>query len=418
MPVAVTSRSVVRSRLDKLPNEILEAVLELLDGPASLYALVSADCRAKELFLRRPRIILRQSIKHSAMKTQLQKMLCTIISIRHRKSSALDDAFQAFVHSRLDDQSTAIDLDFGLASCSDPIKLLKDTLEICDDLSQAEKSLIRIQSAIISERVRDGITQAQPGQGLLLPVMIQLEEHCPSRTELHRIRRAFWRLRLYLEAFYEPYVPSSHNLEETMAHIKCTRSSGVWDSSDDGQLKYIKSQKAFFSRLTVWELEELECAWYHLSYQSTSLWRRPCPTCGEQILPDDLVRHIQGCTDPPNWHWSRDSCFAQACSWFRMDVETFANIKDLAAWPDALGRELSAGFKFFEDRSKEIHPDRPAPTGLRGPHSEFLQWGYCIWDQDRLEAWHLVDHDDQKHNAVLNWWSSDQWKRHVMLHSY
>ena len=221
--------SSVRRRIDSLPVEILEIILGFSNGPSSLYSFVRADGRAKELFITRPLVILRRSIEYSHIETQLQQMLSTIISIRQRKNIALDDTLQTFVHSRLDDQSSAIDLNISIAPWSNPMELLKDTAKICDDLTRAEKSLLEVQLAKMSERAQDGITQAQQNREIRFPT--QLEEHCVSPTELFRVRRAFWRLRLYFEAFYEPYLPSSRDLQNIDTHINRTKFSGIWETA-------------------------------------------------------------------------------------------------------------------------------------------------------------------------------------------
>ena len=73
---------------------------------------------------------------------------------------------------------------------------------------------------------------------------------------------------------------SSRNptLQTTMMHLP--NSPTLWDWSREGRRRHISTQEEFFYQMTVWELEELECVWYHFGYQNKSLWRRPCKFCG------------------------------------------------------------------------------------------------------------------------------------------
>lgn len=137
--------------------------------------------------------------------------------------------------------------------------------------------------------------------------------------------------------------------------------------------------------MTVWELEEIECIWYHLFHQSGTIWRRPCPFYRQHPLPDDLIGHIRECeqyvvSGKVSYYYGCN--FQEAYAWYRSDLEgdyqgtTTAN--DIAAWPGSLAREPSTGLKFLIDRHKQINPDGdPRGVGwlLRGYLSEFLEWG-------------------------------------------
>lgn len=166
--------------------------------------------------------------------------------------------------------------------------------------------------------------------------------------------------------------------------------------------------------MTVWELEEMECVWYHLCHQNSTLWRRPCPHCRKHSLADDLIGHIcKRHMDANETGYVYDSNFEEACSSYRLDIE-FKSVyqggitaDDLASWPDPLAREPSAGFKFLMDHHDKLRPGEAPPTCSRSALGRFLEWGYCIWDRERLESWRLIESEDGKVRAVYEWWSED-----------
>lgn len=65
------------------------------------------------------------------------------------------------------------------------------------------------------------------------------------------------------------------------------------------------------------------------------------------------------------------------------------------------------------DRHEDIAPGEPIRLMWvsRDHLSELLEWGYCMWDRERLEAWCLVDSKDGKIEAVVEWWTTESWKR-------
>lgn len=254
-----------------------------------------------------------------------------------------------------------------------------------------------------------------------------IEYETPSRTELHRIRRALWRLRLYYEAYYEPYIALAVSERgktilsdfRTESQDETTKSNGLWGLSKEAKTEYVRSQTHFFWQMTVWELEELECVWFHLTYQVKTLWRHRCPFCDRNPLPDRYVAHIRECQNPrvtPNddhGRWLAPSFgpnFAKACHWFRALLEDWdGNMEhDLSKWPEGPAREPSAGFTFRFDHHQRIVSYYIPPTISRPPLEELLKWGYCIWDRERLETCELVDSPERKSLARLELWRTDQ----------
>ena len=401
-----------KNRIDDLPNELLEMVMimALSNGVTGLHAFVCAYSGARALFEKRPRTFLLGAIQCSNMELQLQKMYCTIISIRERhKYATADEDISLYINLRLRDQSTTIDLDLSVTPSFNTIDMLEDATKIYDSIKLAENSFVEIQ-------LHENFSKLQPHA-------IEIESRT-SATELYRIRRALWRLRLYYEAYYEPYIALAVRERENMQlpdfttkiPSKLVTSNGLWGLSEEAKNKHNHSQGRFFWHLTVWELEELECVWFHLSYQVFNLWRHRCPFCRRNPLPDRYVAHIRECQNPrvtPTYYPGGASrvirfCpnFVQACVMFRDLVEVRPGTmgRDLSKWPEGPAREPSAGFTFRFEHNSCFVPD----TSIgRPPLVKLLQWGYCIWDRQRLEAYQLVDSLDRKSLARLDLWDPD-----------
>ena len=160
----------------------------------------------------------------------------------------------------------------------------------------------------------------------------------------------------------------------------------------------------------------MECVWYHLIYQSDNLWRRPCPLCLMPLLPDRLVAHTRECR---NNHLGinhiarpRFSCsptFQKASFWFRPDLEANSLAPEhiargLLTWSDEPAAEPSPGYRFLSDHIEEIRPNAPPPTIARGARTDFVNWGYCIWDRARLEACGLLGGPGENGAANLDYW--------------
>ena len=415
-----SDRTPTESRLDILPNEVLDMVLEYSNGLTSLYALTRAHNQACALFERRPTKMMSQAFLYSSMESQLEEIFCMIIAVRLRhKYGAADGSLRTYIDAVIENTSTAYDLDLSFFPVSQAMNALGDIVDIYDSIYKAERSFVRTTIPKITARIQSKVAEKRYYRSSRYPVIQSLKERRPSPTELYRIRRALWHLRLYFEAYLEPFVASAAcALAQTSNSTYCSEDqrglpSKLWSLSYEEILKYIQSQKVFFYHSRAWELEEMECVWYHLRYQGDTLWRRHCPDCQRLQLPDDLVRHMKECK-VMKWV-ANDASFAKAWSWFRMHLGDHPTGHTTAygpsQWPRSLARQPNAGYTFLLERSDEIRPHRGPPSIIRGPLQEFLGWGYCIWDRERLEAWRLLDSQDGKVPAVLNWWGEDRWRR-------
>ena len=248
----------------------------------------------------------------------------------------------------------ATDLDISSLPSSDSMNLVRSIVKLCSDVEQAVQSLVRAQIAKISGRIQADLLQDRFYRMMRFPFTIDLKNRRLSPTEIHRIRRAMWRLRLYYLAFHEVQPPAD-------------------DGFDEAEMEHIESQRDFFSRMAVWELEKLECARFHFRYQSPSLWLQSCPFCQKKSPLADLSARTRQCAANDKIKCGRVCNLADAISWFNMEIEIFGEDDDLAARTDPFVRHPNAGFDFLR-RHDEFYPRRMPGE----PRYGLLEWGYCM----------------------------------------
>ena len=359
------------------------------------------------------------------MELQLQTLLCTIISIRQaRKHYGADEILQKCIYDRLADLSTTAHLDSTLITPSDSMELLESTTRLCDEIASTETSLIKHQLAEIKDIIELNVLNGRFPQAMRDPFVVGFTKHWPtSPTETFRIRRALWRLRLYYEAFHEPFIPmirtdllpakkkrDCHDTASVNSQKLAMPHSETWvhgEASNEAEREYVRSQGVFISHLNVWELEEMDCVWYYLTYQSKTLWRRPCPGCAALILPDRLIAHMHECRDLSNLQQPRSDSygdFRDACSYFRPILDYYGPATKSLKWPDSNAQGPNAGFKFFEKRHPELEPFSLPLNLARNNRLHVLSWGYCWWNRKRLMSWHMINGPCRRDRAVLDWW--------------
>ena len=370
------------STVSYLPNEVLEHIMGYLNGIPALHAFVEADSQAKLLFHARPRMVLLDAIKNCSMALQIKQLACAVMDVRsqphaistleylipyvflQRDDAAIQELFEVSVFSRE----------------SDPIALLEDSANVYRQIAEAEESLVRAQLPKTADRIRRAVDREELSWPIHCPREGRLEKP-PSSIECHRIRQALWRLWLYFGIF--------HNLQRNQKY----RSS----------LENLCAQKSFFRYLTIWELEEIECVYYHLQYQNQSLWRKHCTGCKQYVLPDVMYngtcKECRGGEKINAWMTKKErkeapdpASFSYACSWYRKHMhrrEPVANYTDTPA-----ANYSNAGFRHLVKCSD---PECMTDSYLRNSTLGcFLDWGYCMWDESRFKAWNLVDKANSK----------------------
>lgn len=256
----------------------------------------------------------------------------------------------------------------------EPTAILEDVVGICHQISEAEDSFIRTTFSRIAGKIRNEKSRDASHDETL-------QHHPPSDvpvtdTERHRIRRALWRLWLYFEIFHS-------------GPGKKSNGRPVFSNFD--------TLYTYFQTMTVWELEELDCIYHHIKYQS-QLWRKQCHHCAGSFLPDEF-----------RGHWCASRPLTQKLARYRsitFELE-LSNMRKFIKYKDVNSKEeatkwigsppaadmKSAGFEYLERDNITVgilYP-RWMLTGRSNSLSWFLEWGYCIWDKERMEAWRLVD---------------------------
>ena len=406
MPASILSDRTTRNRLDCLPNEILEIILSFCCGVTTLFAFTKANAQAQALFERCPHAFLTDAIQCSPMDLQLQKMLCSIMAIRqHRKGQVADEDFRAFIHRTLSDQSNRKPFELSGIQPAESMGTLAHAASLCNFVTEAEKSFIKVRLPKAAAKMQAVVTRDRIFNQVQRPFTLNYRYQHPSITELHRIRRALWRVCLYLEAFYTPYLSKSNNEHEEViteefnavkTQSKPTDKSPILDATflakqwciDHPNIYF---QECFFRQMTVWELEEMDCVWNHLSHKHNTFWHRPCPHCHRSLLPDDLVGHLRECRHHMNHRYMPPdyACnFRNACELFRFRLEKGilgrTTALDTAARSGSLARWSSGGFLFHLNCHGIYNSRGSPPVTCCDPHCGFIDWACCMWDQDRI----------------------------------
>ncbi|KAL8705401.1 MAG: hypothetical protein Q9201_001473 [Fulgogasparrea decipioides] len=418
----------VLNGLDGLPNEILETVLYNLHDLGDLHTFINTYRRARDIFWANPEKVIKKLLQTSNIGDQIQKLIFTIIFLRRVRNRYWNNLGEVSVGSVLEhlqpdrfrpEKKLVEERTATLVQELGPMKYLSDAAGISKQITEAEDSLIetmltkthiRMQEAKIAKqhpcderqrllakkvltKLRTRIKNAQHArQEPLCESQDASSPHtthgCPvTMQERHRIRRAFYRLSLYFELFH-------HREQSTV------------------------DQVAFFNPLTIWEIEEMECAYFHLRW----LWCIRGPWCRSPMLPDVETEHTTTCGRFPFDDIHRQQpgntdnqgplirTFEDACAYYRKEKwqweRSFNEPKPdlVATLSSPNGDEASAGWMFLNARSKvrticpRVWVERKRSLGCS------LDSDYCMWDPKRLQAWRLIDDPEEGIRAEMEWW--------------
>ena len=210
------------SRLAGIPNEILLNVMTCMPDLTTLHNFVAAYPPSADLYRALYKRVLAGTLRQCEF-LQIQKLACTIISIRHRDGLTGIDDINQYLDTHLEDKNTPLLID----DIIDPHSVLRDLALIAQDIE------IFIAS-FVDRRLREPSTS----------LCSMHKPSDPSSAEIHRIRRAFWRLQLLCDLFRfraEGTIPADY--EDPPDHF------------------YLEEY------MNAWEVEEIECAYYHLHEQ-------------------------------------------------------------------------------------------------------------------------------------------------------
>lgn len=211
----MSQQALSASLLDRLPNEVILNIIAKMPDLTTLYDFLTANPCSANLYRSTYKKILAGTL-HQVDSQQLRKLIATIICIRNRKR-LVDTDLPSYFTDHLEDRRTPLIIE----DISEPLSALQDIVLVAQGIQNLEVSFI-------ASRLRQPRHNAR----------IDQKEHAPSQTELHRIRRAFWRLQLLSDLLQSDSKNPIHADDE--------------DIGED-----------FISSLTIWEMEELECAFYH-----------------------------------------------------------------------------------------------------------------------------------------------------------
>ena len=183
----------------------------------------------------------------------------------------------------------------------------------------------------------------------------------------------------------------------------------------------------FIVTLKIWELEEIECVYYHLRGQAQIWANDQSPHHSPELASRLLVTY-----GPPRNAWeyshthqdSYDESFITAryityfIGFYRELLWGCRDPTAVTEWPDTQdANRPNAGWECLENDEKAMRVRegylRVASVGC------FLDWRYYIWDRSRLEAWWLVvpeKKDLSTDKEMLERWTYGQSKRRDCEH--
>lgn len=344
--------------------------MRYLYGPATLFSFISAHAQAGLVLQARSHVILPDIFTNGEMPSEMRMLICATLSIRrkHRANDLQLMSLESCLNIHLSNaflSNEKIDLELGSEVLVAPLQYLKEYVGICSQIALAEASFTTQNLPKVKRS-----SKAKKGMGLASEEASQQRHHDkqPSSTENYRICRALCRLWLYFELSRIVRIP------------KISESTFVWA---------IKA--LFFDRLTMWEIEEIECIHHHIKYQ-TQLWRQPCPECDESFLLDELIKHSPSCGQNDTIQRAyRPSSFSSLCCRFRQVLDLPRGLRQViwADSPPAVDYP-AAGFLYLEEHWKLLASEPGTFFSRRFPVRCYLDWGYCIWDRQRLEANRLI----------------------------
>lgn len=379
--------------MDQLPNEILTQIMSYLHGPMSLHAFVASHPQAKRLYQRHSREYLRDVMNNWNMPCEIQMLLCATIFVRqiHRRGYIRTLELEALLDYFLSGSNTDSVLKSDLLAA--PMRFLAASQRVCSQIAKAEASFITYQISKMGSQIKvkketgSGIGQAREGI---------LDNWSLSSTEQYRVRRALYRLCLYYEIFNTLRNP---------------------ENSENDIGNEFNRQRLFFRRLSLWEVEEMECVHHHLRYE-THLWKKYCLNCNLLLLPDQLLEHSRRCGQAADTDrirkLRRRYTFSGTCQLLRELIGRPFEKREIF-WTDSpsAADHPSTGYLYLENHWDSLSPEycywefltRPDP--VRRYHA----WGYCIWDKERLEANELIDGPHQDKRAA-----HERWKTEFLCH--
>ena len=364
--------------LDPIPNEILSMIMASMPDLRTLSTFLKAYPSSRPLYRSTYKKILSGSL-YQQPSLQIAKLMSTVISIRNEPSFSTAVHPTSYFDDRLESEQEPVILD----SLRNPEFALADIAQVSSDIEQ-----------YIREFLTSRLREPSVYTCAIHPVI-----YVPSQQEMHRIRRAFWRLQLLFSMIRKPFTPTCEDLPSIeLAHLYTLNS------------------------LKDWELEEVICVYAFLEqfYHEARIGSHPA-SFHEQIpiiqrlllnvghnpnhnVPEALdIEWPSFLQRPPFSRLTRPGRLTDVF-WFprmrnpenRPRLQTAWSYMPLANAPN-IGWQRTVHFFGQRQGSWIIQAPRTANFFARlAPHG-LLSWGYCMWDAQRILNWGLL------HRGGLVW---------------
>lgn len=341
--------------LDNLPNEIILQILSSMPDLETLHNFLRSYPASQDLFVAFAKDIILLTIRQN-YPLQIQKLICTDLCLRQNPTINLEiEESEEYLELHLDDEKISPRLE----TFTDPILALRHSVTVISDIEY------HTQAFVASRQRKPGVARQ------LMPT-----QDPASRTELLRIRRGFWRLQFLCELLNIRNGISTHA------------------SPDD-------VMDAFSEKLTLWELEEMECVYYFLREQYEILkFPRNCEKEPKAIVlvssqPPRAQRMLRSFGYKPGERSPLSlglDCNGSTIEDFITNVfgwgsDLLDTPKTGTFWSDEVAsNKPNEGWRYFDNHSQDVPGRWGCGDVARGPVLCFLNWGYCMWDKTRLEA--------------------------------
>ena len=334
-----------------MPNEILYNIMRNISDIMALNNIVLAHPSIASLYKATYKDTIQRTLSQIPS-LQLQKLICAVISIRNGTSLPIIDAVNLgeYLDALLENEQISPMVD----SVSNPLQALQAISTVSQDIDHFTKSFV--------------------ASCLWGPGMQPCSNHTlkPLPTELHRIRRAFWRLQIIFALF---------NL--------CVHETLQIEKFDSPIYLYLERH------LTAWELEEAECVYAYLrNYYRCTRTAGDNATLKIQLPILQRLLHNLGYNEnekaPPDLN-SRYENISYFFEWAREASEGPAKLRTRwSDFPDT--NHPNTGWKIYVRHRTEGGSlgDLGNDELSSGPEF-FHSWGYCMWDSDRFASWGLLE---------------------------
>ena len=349
--MARQANPLARASLRDLPVEIYAFVMERITDFSALNNFINAFPRMASILKAFQKQIFTGVLKSSGLSLQLQKIITAIMILREQYP-ATPCPPKAFFDRYLDRKDQPVDM----MRFADPIGMLRYIVRTTESIDQYVASFVQMR--ILVHNVRD----------------LSL-----SDRESYRVRRAFWRFQLCYELTHPGgSVDVRHNAEAP--EIWARRYIGNKDAvpaplnmkgwlfgRGETQAALLKD---FLQTLCPWEIEEINVARFHLITKVNAFqYNRIAGISDDLRNQNSLLQRLV--LDLDNWHRDPEDPKDHLLVTNLWISHGDPNLRHDPEWP---GNPLEVASKNIE------------PVDLTGLRDARPQWGWCMWDVQRLSA--------------------------------